>query len=157
MIRQYDHEKDKGFLWAAYQHKSFELEDGLEREAFISAVAGLLSSFSYVLVIEDDHLGFKSGRGLVGVIGVKTDGWTFVPESLFFKWASKRNVLRASVAFLQMIRHQKEVGVCEVRTTKKDFYFMKHMQKYGLLYVRGMIPKGSAEGAVYIFSIEGKK
>lgn len=108
-------------------------------------------------MIEDDHLGFKSGRGLVGVIGVRTDGWTFIPEVLFFKWASKRNVLRSAVSFFQMIRHQKDVGVCEVRTTKKDFPFMKHMQKYGLLYVRGMIPKGSPEGGVYIFSIEGKK
>jgi hypothetical protein len=32
-----------------------------------------------------------------------------------------------------------------VKTIKKDFAFMKHMEKYGVLYVRGRVPKGSPE------------
>jgi hypothetical protein len=44
-----------------------------------------------------------------------------------------------------------------VKTIKKDFAFMKHMEKYGVLYVRGRVPKGSPDGDVYVFSIDGKK
>ena len=119
-------------------------------------VIQMLSGFPVLLVIEDDHYGFKTGRGLVGVIGLKTDGWVVLPEALFFKWARPRNVLRAAVAFFQLVRHQK-VGVCEVRTTKKDFPYMKHLEKYGVLFLRGKIPSGSPNGDVFIFSINGKK
>lgn len=154
VIRRYEHEKDAGFLWAAKE--SFGLSD-VAQEQFVPAIAKLLGGFSLLWVIEDEHKGFKAGRGLIGIVGIKTDGWAYMPEVRFFGWATKRNILRATVAFFQLVRHQKDVGVCEVRTTRKDFAYMKHIEKYGLLYVRGKIPKGSPKGDVFIFSIEGKK
>src|SRR4051812_33426244 len=51
LIRQYDHQKDIGFLWSAYLRKSFALEDGLEGDAFVSVIAGVFSRFNYILVI----------------------------------------------------------------------------------------------------------
>jgi hypothetical protein len=133
------------------------LKEDLSREEFVRSIAEMFSRFNHVLVIEDDHPGFKAGRGLVGLIGIRTDGWSFLPECLFFKWARRRNILRAAVGFFQMLRYQKDVGVCEVRTTKKDFAYMKHMEKYGVLYMRGKIPSGSRDGDVFVFSINGKK
>jgi hypothetical protein len=34
---------------------------------------------------------------------------------------------------------------------------MKHMEKYGVLYLRGKIPNGSPTGPVFVFSIDGEK
>jgi hypothetical protein len=113
--------------------------------------------FNPVLVVEDDSKAFKSGRGLVALIGIKTDGWVYEPQVFFFRWARKRNMLRAAVAFFQMIRHERDVGCCLVRTIKKDFSYMKHMEKYGVLYLRGKVPNGNSKGDVFVFSIDGKK
>lgn len=155
LVRPYE-TKDSGFLWAAYLNGSFDLPEGLGQEEFLVEIA---KKFDYpiIWVVEDDCKGFKSGRGVVALIGILTDGWVFEPRTHFFKWARKRTLLRVAVAFLQMIRHQEEVGVCVVRTLKKDFAFMKHLQKYGVLYLRGRLPKGSQEGDVFIFSIDGKR
>lgn len=107
-------------------------------------------------VVEDLHKGFKAGRGVVALIAIKTDGWVFEPAVTFFKWAGRRHVLRATVSFFHLMRN-KSPGVCLVRTLEKDFAYMKHMEKYGVLYLRGKIPSGSPKGHVFIFSIEGKR
>jgi hypothetical protein len=156
LIRQYEG-KDNGVLWAAYQNGSLDLRDGLTQEEFIPAVAKRFGHFPLVWVVEDETKAFKAGRGQVAIIGIKTDGWVFEPVVHFFKWATKRNILRSAVAFFQMVRHQKDVGCCLVRTIKKDFHFMKHMEKYGVLYLRGRVPNGSPRGDVFVFSIDGKK
>lgn len=154
-IRKYDHEKDKGFLWAAYKHGSFDLAKDLAQEDFLVELA---RKFPHPIlwVVEDFHSGFKSGRGIIALIAIKTDGWVFEPSVMFFKWATKSHVLRASVSFFHLMRN-KSPGVCLVRTLEKDFAYMKHMEKYGVLYLRGKIPAGSPLGHVFIFSIEGKK
>lgn len=144
-------------MWAAYKSGSFVLPPDLTQEEFVPAVIQLLSRFPILWVIEDDHKGFSSGRGLVGIIGVKTDGWTYLPEVLFFRWATAKNKLRAAVAFFHMMRNTKSVGCCEVRTTRRDFAYMKHMQKYGVLYLRGKIPNGCPQGDVFVFSINGNR
>jgi hypothetical protein len=154
-VRPYE-QKDNGFLWAAYLAKSFALPEGLTQEEFLVEISKQLS-YPLLWVVEDDCRGFKSGRGVVAVVGLLTDGWVFEPKAHFFKWARPRTYLRVAVAFLQMMRHQEEVGVCVVRTLKKDFAFMKHLQKYGVLYLRGRIQKGSPQGDVFIFSVDGKK
>jgi hypothetical protein len=156
LVRLYEN-KDNGFLWAAYLKGSFDLPEGLTQAEFLPAVAEKWGGFPLVYVIEDENKGFKSGKGIVALVPVWTDGWVYEPTVKFFGWATKKNILRASVAFFQMLRHEKSVGVCVVKTTKKDFRFMKHMEKYGVLYVRGRVPRGCAEGDVFVFSIEGKK
>jgi hypothetical protein len=128
----------------------------LGQEEFIVEVAKKFGRF-LVWTVEDDSKHFKSGRGQVGLITLKTDGWVVEPSVHFFKWANKRNILRSSVAFFHMLRNTKTVGCCLVRTIKKDFAYMKHMEKYGVLYLRGKIPQGSPKGDVFIFSIDGKK
>ena len=155
LIRQYE-PKDNGFLWVAYQKGSFDLPEGLTENEFLVAAAKKFNS-PLVWVVEDDSKQFKSGRGQVGLITIKTDGWMFEPHVHFFKWATRKNILRAAVAFFHMMRNTKTVGCCLVRTIKKDFSFMKHMEKYGVLYLRGKVPNGSPKGDVFIFSIDGKK
>jgi len=149
--------RDNGFLWAAYLKKSFDLPENLSQERFLEAVAEKFGNFPLVYVVEDDNKGYRGGRGIVALVPVWTDGWVFEPSVKFFGWATKKNILRSTVAFFQMMRHEKSVGACLVKTTKADFRYMKHMEKYGVLYVRGRVPRGCPEGDVYVFSIEGKK
>lgn len=156
LIRKYE-PKDNGFLWAAYQKDSLPLPKGLSQEAFLVEVAKRFGSFNLLWIIEDRNRSFKAGSGQIGVVGIKTDGWNFEPEAYFFKWATPKNVLRASVGFFQMIRHQKDVGVCRVEVLQKDKALLEHMKNYGVLFFRGRIPLGSSSGDTFIFSIDGKK
>lgn len=149
--------KDNGFLWAAYKAGSLPIPEGLEQAEFIAEVAKLYGGFPLVWVAEDDSPSFKSGRGLVALIGLKADGWVIEPHPVFFKWATKRNVLRCCVAFFHMMRYQKDVGVCLVRCLKDAMKLMKKMESYGVLYLRGRLPKGSPKGDVFLFSIDGGK
>jgi hypothetical protein len=148
--------KDNGILWAAYLKGSFNLQEGLTQEQFLIDLAKQFGAFHILWLVEDEHKGFKSGKGPVAIVGITTDGWVFEPKVVFFKWATKRNILRSSVQFFQRMR-SKNVGACVVNVTKKDFAYMKHMEKYGVLYLRGKIPNGSPEGSVFVFSIDGEK
>jgi hypothetical protein len=148
---------DNAFLWAAYKAGSLPIPEGLTQEQFIVEVAKMYGGFPLVWVVEDDNRKFKAGRGQVAMVGIKTDGWVYEPHPVFFKWATKRNVLRCCVAFFHMMRYQKDVGVCLVRCLKDAVKMMKKMERYGVLYLRGRLPKGSPKGDVFLFSIDGAK
>ncbi len=155
-IRQLD-SKDSGFLWAAYQNKSFDIPEGLSQADFLKAISERFGSNDLLWVVEDENRNFRNGRGQVCLVGIKTDGWTFQPSAVFFKWATPKNVLRCMVAFFHFMRSKKDVGVCRVESVDKNKKALFMMRDYGVLYPRGSIPFGSPEGALWIFSINGKK
>lgn len=150
-------ETDNGFLWAAYQRGSFNLPEGLGQPEFLIAMSEAFGSYDDRWMIEDDSKGFRSGRGPVAIVGIQTDGWAVVPQAFFFQWATKENVLRAMVGFFQMIRYQKDIGVCRVEVLADRAKQLNRMKKYGVLYFRGRIPNGSVNGDVCTFSIAGKR
>lgn len=115
------------------------------------------ASFPFVWIVEDDSPAFKSGRGQVALVVVRSDGWIFEPAWVFFEWATPLNQLRTFVALFQMMRNQKDVGACMVRVLDKDKKMMERMKKYRVLFYRGRIPNGSANGDICLFSINGKK
>lgn len=154
LIRKYE-PADAGFLWAAYKNGSFPIPEGLSQTDFLKAMAEKFGSFNLVWIIEDDTKRLKAGRGQVALVGIKSDGWTYEPSAFFFKWATPKNVLRSMVGFFQMIRYQKDVGVCVVRST--EFRTLNRMKSYGVLFLRGKIPSGDRKGDLFIFSIQGKK
>jgi hypothetical protein len=156
LVRPYE-QKDNGFLWAAYQRGAFDIPRGLDQNEFLISVGKQFGQFPLIWIVEDDSTQFKSGRGQVALVAIKSDGWVFEPTPLFFPWARHRNVLRACVAFFQMMRYQKDVGCCLVRSGKEHSQFLIHMQKFGVLFPRARIPFGSSNGDVWIFSINGKK
>lgn len=149
--------KDRGFLWAAHLAGVFGLPADMSQEAFLAEMAQMFGAYQFIWVLEDDSTKFRAGRGPVAIVGIRTDGWTMEPAPMWFPWVTKRNVLRACVAFLQMIRYQKDVGVCLIRAGKAQSGALNHMARYGVLYQRGRIPHGSAAGDVYVYSINGKK
>lgn len=155
-IRQFE-SKDNGYLWAAYQNGSLDIPPDLSQEDFLKAVAQRFAGNDLLWIVEDDNKGFRSGRGQVCLVGIKTDGWTFQPSAVFFKWATPKNILRCMVAFFHFMRSRKDVGVCRVEVTDKNKKALFMMRDYGVLYPRGSIPNGSPAGALWIFSINGKR
>jgi len=153
LVRKHE-PSDNGFLWAAYKQGSFDLPQDLTQQQFLIAMAKQFGSFHLLWVIEDDNKNFRNGRGLVALIGIKTDGWTYIPSIFFFQWATVKNRLRSFVGFLQMVRYQKDVGVCRIESLDDKLHRLK---KYGVLYFRGRIPGGSPQGDLFLYSINGKK
>ena len=150
-------QKDGGILWAAYKHGAFNLPDDLEQEQFLLEVAKRFQHCQLVWIIEDDCRHFRSGRGPVAIVGMKTDGWVYEPAPLFFPWARRRNVVRVAVNFFNMMWSRKDVGVCLMKAEKEHAKFLGHLKKFGVLYQRGRIPMGSPKGDVWVFSINGKR
>mgnify|MGYP003350300804 CR=1 FL=1 len=58
-----------------------------------------------------------------------------------FKWATRKNVLRCSVAFVQLHRYSKSVGVCMVKCTKEAFMLMRRLEKYCHAHYVGKVSK----------------
>lgn len=153
LVRKHE-TSDNGFLWAAYQRGAFDLPKGLTQADFLIEMAKKFGAFNLLWVIEDDSEQFKAKRGLVALVGINTDGWQYVPKVFCFPWATPKNVLRSYVGFLQMIRYQKDVGVCRFESLTDD---LNRLKKYGVLYPRGRVPSGSPAGDLFIYSISGKK
>jgi len=133
------------------------MKEGMTQDEFLQAMIERFGAFNLLWIVEDDNSDFKSGRGQVSLIGLKTDGWVYEPLFYFFKWATDQNILRTAVSFFHMIWYQKEVGVCVVRSLKSEKFLYDQMKDYGVLFFRGRIPYGSKDGDVFMYSINGKK
>lgn len=147
-------ESDFGVLWAAYLRGSFKLPELTEAQ-FVEWVYAA-SSRMRLFGIEDDHRGFKAGRGLVALVSVTSDGWLQTPVADFFKWASPRHVLRGYVAFFQRFRYSSD-GTCLVMAHERNKRLLHRMMDYGVLYFRGTVPHGCADGNMLLYSIASKK
>jgi len=143
-----------GWLWAAYKAGSFKLPAGISQERFAAEVQSVLGKFEN-FIVDDDSNKFRNKRGPVALICVSSDGWRYEPVMMFFKWATKRNMLRVSVSFFHKSALSSKVGVCVVKFGKS--VLLDHLSKYGVLFPRGRIPMGSALGDEYIYSVLGRK
>lgn len=157
-IRRFEHEKDLWLLWASYDLGGFDwIERGLDKDKFVFQVMAYMSVFHNLWLIEDDNPYFKGRRGPVCIVGIQTNGWSIEPHFEFFKWASKRSILRCMVMFFQKARHDKQVGVVVGRTFKKYVDNLTHLKKYGVLFYCGKIPNGFPQGDEYVFYVKGAR
>jgi hypothetical protein len=146
---------DMGILWAAYKRGSFQFPEMDERQ-FTEFILQQLSKYASVWMMEDENKGFRSGRGPVCVIPIHTNGWKILPEVYWFSWATLRNKLRCSVAFVQKTRYDKTVGCCEIRTIEPKL--PQHLIKYiSTFRFVGKVWFGTPKGDQYIYSIKGAK
>lgn len=143
--------KDLGVLWAAYKAGSFKFPEDLTQEDFVVQIEEVMKSYQHSWVIDDENKAFSSGRGPVALVGANTIGLIVEPRIMFFRWASKRNVLRASIAYLNMIRHSKKTGIVLVRTEKNRMVLPDHLKRYDMLYFIG-----KADDNEYLYSIRGR-
>lgn len=144
---------DFGWLWASYELSGGEME----KEEFIDNRVFTLAKYQLVTFIEDENKVFESGKGPVGIIAAKDDGWTVEPHVEWFHWATKKNILRGTVAFLMILRYSKDVGVSLIKPHLEHKLFYKKMKKYVPIYPVGKIPKGFNDGDAFEFYIRGKK
>jgi hypothetical protein len=118
-----------------------------------------MSGYGGNLLIEDYNPRFKDKRGAIGLVSIRSEGSRIEPTAVFFKWATKSNVLRASVRFFNWVRYRKEVGVCVVTCLKGGANLLHHVKGYGVLHYVGKIVGGDPRGGgnEYLFSVQGGK
>jgi hypothetical protein len=143
--------KDLGVLWAAYKAGSFKIKEGLTQEEFVVQIEEIMKAYQHTWIMDDENRAFSSGRGPVALIGANTIGLIVEPRALFFKWSSARNILRSSIAYLNMIRHSSKTGIVLVRTEKTRMSLPDHLKRYDMLYYLGK----SAENE-YLYSVRGR-
>lgn len=143
--------KDLGILWAAYKAGSFKYPDELTQEEFVLQIEESMKRYQHSWLLYDDSKAFSSGRGPVALIGANTLGLIVEPVCVFFKWATPRNKLRVSVAFLNMIRHSKKTGIVLVRTEKSKMTLPDHLKRYDMLYYVGKTGEND-----YLYSVRGR-
>ncbi len=124
--------KDVGILWAAYKAGSFDYPKGLEQQDFVDLLFKNLSVYDSIWIADDKNRAYPSGRGPVALFGVKADEWVIRPEVSYFKWATKRNILRVIVTFFQMTRYSKDVGLCVFGSTPESRNLYNKMKQYGI-------------------------
>lgn len=143
--------RDMAVLWAAYIAGSFKWPSGLSQEDFVSSVEQMLGMFSQVWIVDDHSTAFGNGRGPISLIGTKAEGLAITAEGLPFKWATKRQIMKQAVAFLQMLRKSSKVGVCFIKATPQTFNLMKHLHNYDVAHYVGKIANDA-----FLFAIRGR-
>lgn len=138
-------------LWAAYRAGSFNAPQEMTQEAFAEWVIAHAREFKDLLVGEDKSKAFQGGMGPVVVVGVNQHNLLVEVVGQGFKWATKRNILRLSVAFLHMITLSKKTGVCMVKTDGGSQKLADHMKDYKLLFYIGKT--GQDE---YLYGVRGR-
>lgn len=141
---------DMKILWAAYKAGTFKLPE-MSQEEFVAVMEKELSAFQKVFVVDDNNKAYGKGRGPVALIGTNVMGMVVEPKAVFFKWASKKNILRASVSFLNMIKHSSKTGACFVKANKEKRALPNHLKEYDMLYYVGKVSDSE-----YLYSIRGR-
>jgi hypothetical protein len=137
LINKDGYGKDMGVLWAAYKAGSFEAPPGMTQELFAEWIIEHAKVFKDLLIGEDRSKAYQGGLGPVVIVGVNQQNLLVEAVGQAFKWATKRNILRLSVAFLHMTTLSKKTGVCMVKTNGKNQKLADHMKDYRLLFYIG--------------------
>lgn len=148
--------KDMGVLWAAYERDSFDMPE-VSKEDFAEYMTEVAATYQKRWMIEDNNANFADGKGPIGMMMAVYNGWELEPHFEAFSWATPRNILRAVVGFLQMMRYDKDIGIVNVHSLKQDKKFYKHVTQYGVLRYLDMIPDGDIRGDRYFFYVRGRK
>lgn len=138
-------------LWAAYKAGSFHFPPDLTQEDFVSRIEKEFSVYTQVWIVDDRNSSFSSGRGPTGLFLTNVMGFIVEPRVAWFKWATKRNMLRAVAAFLNMVKHSTKTGICLVRTTNGDRVMADHLKDYDLLHYLGRSTDNE-----YLYTVRGR-
>lgn len=146
---------DIGILWAEYWRGGFYLEPGLDEDDFMAAVRAQLAAWDSLWFMDDRCAQYASGTGPVALVSIRTDGWRVEPHVHHFSWSSARQKLRTVVALLQLLRHDRNIGVVLVIADNKRFF--DHVCGYGVLFPKGQLHNGLPTGLGHIYTVKGKR
>lgn len=141
---------DFRILWAAYKAGSFRMPE-LSQAEFIKLMESELGKFEKVWVVDDGNKAFRDGKGPVALVGTNSMGLVIEPSITFFKWATKRNILRCSVAFINMLKYSTKTGICMVRCPRELRKLPDHLKGYDMLHYIG-----KAADNEYLYSVRGR-
>lgn len=151
-----DYSSDIKTLWVSHVQEPWPImPEGVTQEEFVNRIIEFTDGKN-LYVADDDNKAYANGRGPIAICQVTDHGWKIEPHVDFFPWASPRNILRATVSFLHMMKYQK-IGVCVVYSLKNSLPLFNKCCEYGVLHKSGMIRGGDPRGDQYIYSIRGKR
>jgi hypothetical protein len=119
---------DLKYLWAAYKMGSFGEAEDINQEEFDMRMAAYLdeTDITYTLVSET-----KNGKIPVGIFSGNFNGPIFfIGNALWFKWASDRNKVEATIHALNELRKD-YVVVMHSHESDKNFYIT--IAKHGVI------------------------
>ena len=131
---------DMRYLWAAYRKGSFPGMGEMDQEDFTNHIIEYIGQFYAAWVVEDKNYHFPGGYGPVGLIVATFNGWEMMV-----------------VAFFQMARYEKGIGILSLSSGEKGANFlMKTAKRYNVIYYVGKIPRGIQGDNKYMFYGRGK-
>lgn len=142
---------DMRILWAAYKAGSFQAPEGMTDSEFANWVITQAHGFQSLWVGEDVSKAYKSGKGPVCLVATNSQGMIVSAEGQAFKWATKRNILRACVGFLHMVTMSKRTGAVMVKGDERTRGLLDHLNKYKLLFY-----VGKSNPNEYLYSVRGR-
>lgn len=132
LLEDDEYGRDMAILWAAHKAGTFGLGE-IEQDKFADVMIEIISQYDSAWVVDDRNDVYPAGRGPVAVILVKSDGFIIRPIVDYFKWATKRNMLRATVAFFNWVRYSKDVSLCVFSALAEDKNLFWKMRDYGIM------------------------
>ena len=132
LLEDDEYGRDMAILWAAHKAGTFGLGE-IEQDKFADVMIEIISQYDSAWVVDDRNDVYPSGRGPVAVILVKSDGFIIRPIVDYFKWATRRNMLRATVAFFNWVRYSKDVSLCVFSALAEDKNLFWKMRDYGIM------------------------
>lgn len=146
-------EKDLGWMYIAAQ------KYGVEKtyEQFIESAIGHMHGYIVHIIHDEATLDGAKGVLPVGVfLSTYDSSWKIMPHVEWYPWASTRNKLRGTVAWLQKHRHSKEIGIIVFDTKHKSWF--EGLTKYiPNLRISGVVRNGFADSDMFIFALRGRK
>jgi hypothetical protein len=150
---------DMGIIWGAYRMGSFpDLPKDMSQSELTDYFLEYVSGFYSAWIVEDGNYHYNpDGYGAVGLIVANFNGWDMEPVFVRFKWATKKNVLKMVIAFFQMARYEKGIGVLSVNSNVDQLDFFKKISKrYNVIHYVGKVPRGNNGLDKYMFYGRGK-
>lgn len=120
-----------GVLWAAHQSGGLpHIPEDSTQEEFAEHVLDWLSLFNSVFVIEDRNKEF-SGKAVVGMVLVLSNGEIVIPLPYLMPWTTPRNMLCGTVAFLNFVKNSTHMRVCVIDAAEDEHKMMLRQRDYG--------------------------
>jgi hypothetical protein len=148
---------DMRYIWGAYRKGSFPDIGEMDQSEFTDYFIDYLDQFYSAWIVEDKNYHYPDNYGPVGLIVADFNGWEMEPVFIPFEWITKKNVLKMVVAFFQMARYERGIGILSLSSGEESVnFFMKTAKRYNVIYYVGKIPRANRGDNRYMFYGRGK-
>lgn len=156
-IRTFEGLDDLLWLWTSYKLENPETEH--TEQSFIQEFGNVFLSYDFVYVIEDGNKKLPENHGIIAFVYgvVDDDGWKYEPHVHYMMWATKKNILRTTIAYLQKMRFSKQVGFISIFAKDKHKNLFDKAWEYLDLRKIKSIPNFYPDGSVNLYMLRGNR